>query len=125
MEPFRVSMLLSVVFAAFSAVESIYAYTFVYKIAQTVVESLAGIKTANVDSLVGHGKEIVFALCASYGLYGLSLLFSHITASNTIMRLKKKLIQHIGILSGGFHDSNPSGSLRKIIEKKILTQAKQ
>ena len=33
------------------------------------------------------------------------------------MRLKRKLIKHIGTLPGGFHDSNPSGSLRKLIEK--------
>ena len=38
-------------------------------------------------------------------------------AFNTAVRLKKMLIRHIGKLASGYHDSNPSGSLMKIIEK--------
>ncbi len=117
MGPFKITMVFSIIFAAFSAIENIYAYTFVYKIAQELVTNFRDLKSINVDLLSEYGKGIVFAVCAAYGLYGLSLLFSHITAFNTIMRLKRKLIKHIGTLPGGFHDSNPSGSLRKLIEK--------
>lgn len=117
MGPFKITMVFSIIFAAFSAIENIYAYTFVYKIAQELVINFGDLKAINVDLLSEYGKGIVFAVCAAYGLYGLSLLFSHVTAFNTIMRLKRKLIKHIGTLPGGFHDSNPSGSLRKLIEK--------
>ncbi len=117
MGPFKITMVFSIIFAAFSAIENIYAYTFVYKIAQELILNLGNIKAINVEQLSEYGKGIVFAVCAAYGLYGLSLLFSHITAFNTVMRLKKKLINHVGTLPGGFHDSNPSGSLRKLIEK--------
>ena len=117
MGPFKITMVFSIIFAAFSAIENIYAYTFVYKIAQELVTNFRDLKAINIDLLSEYGKGIVFAVCAAYGLYGLSLLFSHITAFNTIMRLKRKLIKHIGTLPGGFHDSNPSGSLRKLIEK--------
>ena len=117
MGPFKITMVFSIIFAAFSAIENIYAYTFVYKIAQELILNLGNLRAINVEQLSEYGKGIVFAVCAAYGLYGLSLLFSHITAFNTIMRLKKKLINHIGTLPGGFHDSNPSGSLRKLIEK--------
>ena len=117
MGPFKITMVFSIIFAAFSAIENIYAYTFVYKIAQELVINFGDLKAINVDLLSEYGKGIVFAVCAAYGLYGLSLLFSHVTAFNTIMRLKIKLIKHIGTLPGGFHDSNPSGSLRKLIEK--------
>jgi ABC-type multidrug transport system, ATPase and permease components len=61
--------------------------------------------------------SMVTAICTAYGLYGLSLLFSHITAFNTSTRLKMLLIRHIGRLPGGYHDTNPSGSVRKVIEK--------
>ena len=117
MGPFKITMVFSIIFAGFSAIENIYAYTFVYKIAQELVINFGDLKAINVDLLSEYGKGIVFAVCAAYGLYGLSLLFSHVTAFNTIMRLKRKLIKHIGTLPGGFHDSNPSGSLRKLIEK--------
>ena len=117
MGPFKITMVCSIIFAALSAVENIYAYTFVYKIAGELVQNVGNIKSVSVELLSEYGKGIVFAVCAAYGLYGLSLLFSHITAFNTIMRLKRKLIKHIGTLPGGFHDSNPSGSLRKLIEK--------
>ena len=117
MGPFKITMIFSIIFAALSAVENIYAYTYVYKIAQELILNVGNIKSVNASLLAEYGKGIVFAVCAAYGLYGISLLFSHITTFNTIMKLKKKLIKHIGSLPGGFHDSNPSGSLRKLIEK--------
>ena len=117
MGPFKITMVFSIIFAALSAVENIYAYTYVYKIAMELILNAGNIKSVNAGLLSEYGKGIVFAVCAAYGLYGISLLFSHITAFNTIMRLKKKLIKHIGTLPGGFHDFNPSGSLRKLIEK--------
>ena len=114
---FKISMIFSIIFAALSAIENIYAYTYVYKIAGLVILNIQNIKSVDTVLLIEYGKEIVFAVCAAYGLYGLSLLFSHITAFNTAVRLKKMLICHIGRLPGGYHDSNSSGSLRKIIEK--------
>ena len=117
MGPFKITMLVSIVFAAFSAIENIYAYTFVYKIADVIIRNFGNLSSVDKSIFFEYGKGIVFAVCAAYGLYGLSLLFSHITAFNTAVRLKKMLIRHIGKLPGGYHDSNPSGSLRKIIEK--------
>ena len=109
---FKLCMVISIILAAFSAVASINAYTYVYKIVEEVLSE-------NIDSekIVGFGKSIVFMICGGYGLYGLSLLFSHITAFNTAGRLKMMLIKHIGRLPGGYHDTNPSGSIRKVIEK--------
>ena len=117
MGAFKITMFISIVFAALSAIENIYAYTFVYKIAEVIISNYGNLGAVDKEIFYEYGKGIVFAVCAAYGLYGLSLLFSHITAFNTAVRLKKMLIRHIGKLPGGYHDSNPSGSLRKIIEK--------
>lgn len=117
MGAFKITMLISIVFAALSAIENIYAYTFVYKIAEVIISNYGNFGNVDKEIFYEYGKGIVFAVCAAYGLYGLSLLFSHITAFNTAVQLKKMLIRHIGKLPGGYHDSNPSGSLRKIIEK--------
>lgn len=109
---FKLCMVISIILAAFSAVASINAYTYVYKIVEEILSE-------DIDSerIAGFGKSIVFMICGGYGLYGLSLLFSHITAFNTAGRLKMMLIKHIGRLPGGYHDTNPSGSIRKVIEK--------
>ena len=113
MGPFRVSMGMSILLAAFSAIVSINAYTYVYRIAEEVFAKEA----LDVSGVTECGKAIVYNVCAGFGLYGLSLLFSHITAFHTAFRLKRVLIEHIGKLPAGYHDANPSGSVRKIIEK--------
>lgn len=117
MGPFKISMVFSIIFAAFSAIENIYAFTFIYKIIDLLVSCGGNFKAIDTSLVIECGKNLIFAVCAAYGFYGLSLLFSHITAFNTIARLKDRLIRHIGKLPGGYHDTNASGSLRKLIEK--------
>lgn len=114
---FKVTMLLSIVMAAISAILSIYAYTYVYTITEEVVGKLPNYSDVDTELIKSCGKSIVFMICGGYGMYGIALLFSHITAFNTAARLKRMLISHIGKLPGGYHDTNPSGSVRKIIEK--------
>ncbi len=117
MGAFKITMFLSVLVAGFSAVMSIYAYTYVYEIVEELMKNMGGQGSIDTALITECGKEIVFSICGAYGLYGISLLFSHITAFNTAARLKMKLVDHIGTLPGGFFDMNPSGALRKIIEK--------
>ena len=114
---FKVTMVLSIVMAAISAILSIYAYTYVYTITEEVVGKLPNYADVDTELIKSCGKSIVFMICGGYGMYGIALLFSHITAFNTAARLKRMLISHIGKLPGGYHDTNPSGSVRKIIEK--------
>uniref|UniRef100_I5AX07 ABC-type multidrug transport system, ATPase and permease component n=1 Tax=Eubacterium cellulosolvens (strain ATCC 43171 / JCM 9499 / 6) TaxID=633697 RepID=I5AX07_EUBC6 len=124
MGPFKISMLMSMLLAALSAISSIYAYTYVYRITEEVVCKLPDYAAIDRAVIIEAGKNIVFMICAGYGLYGLSLLFSHITAFHTAARLKMMLIRHIGKLPGGYHDTNPSGSVRKLIEKNTdLTES--
>lgn len=117
MGPFRITLVLSVIVASMSAVMSIYAYTYVYKIMEEIAKHLGQINRIDTDYVSACGKNMVSAICGAFGLYGFALLFSHITAFHTAARLKYLLIEHIGKLEGGYHDTHPSGSLRKIIEK--------
>ena len=114
---FKITMVLSIIMAIFSAIMAIYAYTYVYNFTEEIVGKLPDYTSVNGDLIKSYGKSIVFMICGGYGIYGISLLFSHITAFNTAARLKRMLISHIGKLPGGYHDTNPSGSVRKIIEK--------
>ncbi len=117
MGPFKICMVLSVIVAAFSAIASINAYTYVYGIAEEVIGKLPSGECIDAELVAQNGKSIVMMVCMGYGFYGMSLLFSHITAFHTAGRLKMMLIRHIGTLPGGYHDTNPSGSVRKLIEK--------
>jgi len=117
MGPYLITLALSVIIAGISAVVSIYAYTYVYRITEEIVGARGANGTVDTGRIAEYGKSMVMAICGAFGLYGLALLFSHITAFNTAMRLKMMLIRHIGRLPGGYHDTNPSGSVRKIIEK--------
>lgn len=114
---FRITLAVSVIFAALSAVMNIYAYTYIYKAADEVIKHIGN--TAGLDAalLKNCGKSILFCICGAFGLYGFSLLFSHITAFNTAAKMKIRLIQHIGTLPAGFFDTHTSGGLRKLIEK--------
>lgn len=117
MGPFRITMLFSVIIAGISAVVNIYAYTHVYRIMEEIISKRGDMGSLDTDLISSCGEDMVFSICAAFGLYGMALLFSHITAFNTASRLKMRLIRHIGTLPGGYHDTNPSGSVRKIIEK--------
>ncbi|SDA69934.1 ATP-binding cassette, subfamily B [Lachnospiraceae bacterium G11] len=117
MGPFRITMVMSVIVASISAIVSIYAYTYVYKIMEEIIGKMGDLSQIDSAYISSCGKSMVSAICGAFGLYGLALLFSHITAFNTAARLKNMLIRHIGRLEGGYHDTNPSGSVRKIIEK--------
>ena len=114
---YKITMVLSIIMAAVSAIMAIYAYTYVYSLTEEIVGKLPDYSSVDSELIKGYGKSIVFMICGGYGMYGIALLFSHITAFNTAARLKRMLISHIGKLPGGYHDTNPSGSVRKIIEK--------
>ena len=118
---FKITLVISVLFAAVSAVCNIYAYTYVYSTAEEVISALDRIDTVDVMLIKENGKSLLFYICAAFGLYGMSLLFSHITAFNTAARLKNKMISAVGRLPAGFFDTNASGSLRKLIEKNTDT----
>lgn len=56
-------------------------------------------------------------MCMGFGTYGMALLCSHISAYNTVARIRMQLIRHLGTLPLGYHILHPSGKQRKIIEK--------
>nr|MCR4733041.1 ABC transporter ATP-binding protein [Lachnospiraceae bacterium] len=79
MGPFRITLVLSVIVASMSAVMSIYAYTYVYKIMEEIAKHLGQINRIDTDYVSACGKNMVSAICGAFGLYGFALLFSHIT----------------------------------------------
>lgn len=117
MGKFKITMAISGLLAAISAVVNLSAYVCVYGVAKEIVQSMGDFSRLNQAYLTELGWRAVFLIGTSFGLYGMALLFSHITAYNTVAKLRIKLIKHIGTLPLGYHSVNPSGKQRKIIEK--------
>lgn len=117
MGKFKIIMALSIIMAAISAVINLSAFVCVYNVAKEIVKSMGNFSSLDQGYLTTQGWQAVFLIGAAFGTYGVSLLFSHITAYNTVANLRIKLINYTGELPLGYHSVNPSGRQRKIIEK--------
>lgn len=114
---FKITMVLSIILSVAAAVLNLSAFICVYHVGREIVGSLGDFAALNQTYLVEMGWQAVFLIASSFGIYGLALLFSHITAFHTVARMRIQLIWHIGSLPLGYHMTNPSGKQRKIIEK--------
>ena len=114
---FKITMVIAIILSAVSSVINLYAFVCVYNVAKEIVQSLGNIHSLNQTYMVDMGWRAVFLILMSFGLYGMALLFSHITAFNTVAKLRIQIVRHIGNLPLGYHTTNPSGKQRKIIEK--------
>ena len=114
---FKITMFIAIILSAVSSVINLYAFVCVYNVAKEIVQSLGNIHSLDQTYMVDMGWRAVFLILTSFGLYGMALLFSHITAFNTVAKLRIQIVRHIGNLPLGYHTTNPSGKQRKIIEK--------
>lgn len=115
--PFRITILLSTVFSAFSAVINLKAYLCVYGVAKVLIQSSGNFGALDLAAMKALGMQAVWYVCMGFGIYGMALLCSHISAYNTVARIRTQLIRHLGTLPLGYHILHPSGKQRKIIEK--------
>lgn len=114
---FKITMVIAIILSAVSSVINLYAFVCVYNVAKEIVQSLGNIHSLDQTYMVDMGWRAVLLILTSFGLYGMALLFSHITAFNTVAKLRIQIVRHIGNLPLGYHTTNPSGKQRKIIEK--------
>lgn len=115
--PFRITILLSAVFSSFSAVINLKAYLCVYGVAKVLIQSSGNFGALDLAAMKALGMQAVWYVCMGFGIYGMALLCSHISAYNTVARIRTQLIRHLGTLPLGYHILHPSGKQRKIIEK--------
>lgn len=117
MGKYKITMVFSMVFAAVAAVMNLSAFVCVYNVAEVIVQSMGDFSVLDQAYMKDLGWKAVFRISMAFGTYGIALLFSHITAFNTVAKIRIRLIGHLGELPLGYHSINPSGKLRKIIEK--------
>lgn len=114
---YKVTMILSWLFSGVGGIVSLGPYICIFFVARELLETGKNLTMINSEQMTYYGWMAVMLTGLSFMLYGLGLLFSHLTAFNLMASLRIKLIRHLGDLPLGFHISNPSGKLRKIIEK--------
>ncbi len=114
---FRITILLSAVLAAAAAVINLRAYICVYGVARVLIGSGGDFGAVDPAELSGLGMQAVFYVGMGFGVYGMALLCSHISAYHTVARVRIGMINYLGELPLGYHLRHPSGVLRKIIEK--------
>ena len=95
---FKITMTLSIILAAVAAVLNLSAFVCVYNIGKEIVQSLGDFTRLNQTYMKELGWQAVFLISASFGTYGFSLLFSHITAFNTVAKIRIHLVEHIGLV---------------------------
>ncbi|MGN0306935.1 MAG: hypothetical protein ACI4DN_01835 [Lachnospiraceae bacterium] len=109
-------MALSIILAAVAAILNLSAYVCVYNDAKEIVHTMGDFSKLDQECLISLGWRAVFLIAMSFVTYGFALLFSHITAFNTVAKIRTRLVRHIGQRPLGYHFENPSGKQRKIIE---------
>ena len=114
---FGITILMSVILAAIAAAINMKAYICVYGVAKTFINSRGNFEGLDLEKLTALGKQAVIYVGMGFGLYGMALLCSHISAYNTVARIRVRLIRYLGELPLGYHIQHPSGVQRKIIEK--------
>jgi len=110
----KITMVLSWLFSAISGVINIGTYICIYYVAQTLLQNNG---TFHTGEAAKYGWMVFQLASASFGVYGLGLALSHITAFKIMANVRIQLIRHLGKIPLGYHAVNPSGKVRKIIEK--------
>ncbi len=113
----KIIMILSWIFSAISGVLSLGPYICIYFVAQELLASGADLALLNNETMMHYGWMAVNLTMFSFMSYGLGLICSHLAAFNLVANVRIRLVRHLGELPLGFHITNPSGKIRKIIEK--------
>ena len=67
--PFRITILLSAVFSAFSAVINLKAYLCVYGVAKVLIQSSGNFGALDLAAMKALGMQAVWYVCMGFGLF--------------------------------------------------------
>lgn len=115
--PHGVTMILSWVFSALSGVLSLGPYICIYFVARELVVAGGDFSSLDTEVMIGYGWLAVCFTGISFFAYGIGLLCSHVAAFSLMANMRIKILRRLGDLPLSFHSNNPSGKLRKIIER--------
>lgn len=116
---FKWLIILACILSVISAIINLGPFIFIYYIVQEILNSVTKGSSLNSELLTKYGLWALLTAVIGFVIYFISLMCSHLTAFNTIYKLKMQLVRKISNLPLGFHNANSSGKLRKIIESDV------
>lgn len=117
---FKILLALGCILAAVGSILTLGPFVYIYFIIQEILIANGNMGMVNTDLLIHYGwLALSFAVSGIFVTF-LALMCTHIVAFTTIKNLRFNLLKHLATLSLGFHTTNPSGKVRKIVETNTL-----
>lgn len=88
--------IVSMATVAASAAMNLLAYVRVYYVGEAVLTTAGDLSSIDRQAIAALGWDAVLFIMAAFGIYGVGLLFSHLTAFNTVARLRDRIVCHLG-----------------------------
>ncbi len=110
-------IVVSCVLSAISAVIQLSPFVCIYFVVREILAAAPDIRNADISKLSFYGWLAVGLSAAAFLIYFAALMCSHIAAFYTARNMKSQLLHHLVTLPLGFHTTNSSGKLRKIIDE--------
>ena len=111
---YKYSMYMSWLLSALSGVMNIGIYIYLFFATNSL---MFGSDEMEIATFGKYGLGLILIASSAFFVYGLGLMFSHVTAFNLISILRKKMIDHLGKVPLSYYSEHSSGELRKTLEK--------
>ncbi len=115
----KVNLFLSCILSALSAALSFAPYIFVYFILRELLGHIDNIREVPAEIVGGYAWLALGAVIAGLLFMFVSSMLSHAAAYNLLFELRMKFAKHISELPMGFHTSNATGKLRKLMDDNV------
>lgn len=114
---YRVHIYMSCLLSAVSAVLTLMPYVCIFFVVREVFRVAPVLTAMDGAAVARYGWLAVGSAASAFVIYAGALLFSHYAAFNTARSMKSQVLHHLVTLPMGFHTTNSSGKLRKIINE--------
>ncbi len=109
----------SVILSALASIASFIPYIAIYFIVREIMEAYPDFNQLDVKKTVGFGWIAFGGIIGNILLYYAALVCSHLAAFGTLYELKVNFAAYIAKLPLGFHLTEGSGKVRKIMDENI------
>lgn len=116
-ENYKYLMLGVFIFATLSSIASLAPYFYIYLVLEEVLKVAPSLASLNVANVTNYAWNALIYAVLGFVLYFIALMCSHLVAFKVEENLKSNILKHLIKLPMGFHTTNTSGKLRKIIEE--------
>jgi len=116
---YRPMMILGCILAAISSILMIVPFICVYYILEIIIQAGGDVALMDTGLMIWYGWLAVGLVISGLLVNFVALMCTHYTAFKTLGDVRFALMKHLLRLPLGFHIRNPSGKIRKVVEKNV------